>query len=68
MATAFCPFVVLTDGRIDYGTDHADDIRHIPTDIRDRPVRLGEVMTTRERDDDGQIKPWIYSCIGLDAV
>lgn len=65
---AFYPFVLLPDGRIDYGTDYADDVRHISTDIRERPVRLGDLMTTQERDDDGQIKPWTYRCIRLDAV
>ena len=68
VGTAFYPFVLLTDGRIDYGTDYADDIRYIQTDIRERPVRLGELMTTQERDDDGQVKPWLYRCIRLDAV
>lgn len=65
---AFYPFVLLADGRIDYGADYADDVRFIQTDICDRSVRLGELMTTQERDDDGQLKPWTYRCIRLDAV
>lgn len=68
LASSFYPFVLLADGRIDYGTDYPDELRFIPTDLRDRPVRLGELMATEERDDDGAPKPWLYRCIRLDPV
>ncbi len=66
---SFFPFVLTVDGRIDFGCDYADEAeRFIPTDLRDRPVRLGEVMTTRERGEDGRFTPWTYRCIRVDAV
>ena len=69
MPSSFYPFALLADGRIDYGSDYADeDVRFILTDIRDRPVRLGELMTTREKGDDGRFTEWSYRCIRLDPV
>jgi hypothetical protein len=67
--SSFYPFVLLADGRIDFGSDYADDeIRFIQTDLRERPVRLGEVMTTQEKGEDGRFTGWTYRCIRLDAV
>lgn len=69
MPSSFYPFALLPDGRIDYGCDYADDdVRFIRTDIRDRPVRLGELMTTQEKGDDGLVTGWTYRCIRLDPV
>lgn len=69
MPASFFPFVLLADGRIDFGSDYADDeVRFIQTDLRDRPVRLGELITTQEKGDDGRFGPWSYRCIRLDAV
>ena len=69
MPTSFYPFALLPDGRIDFGSDYADEeVRFIRTDIRDRPVRLGELMTTQENGDDGRFTAWSYRCIRLDAV
>ena len=49
MPASFYPFVLLADGRIDFGSDYPDeDVRFIRTDIRERPVRLGESMTTMQ--------------------
>ncbi len=69
MPSSFYPFVLLADGRIDFGSDYADeDVRFIQTDIRDRSVRLGELMNTQEKGDDGRFTAWSYRCIRLDAV
>ncbi len=69
MSTSFFPFVLLADGRIDFGSDYADEeVRFIHTDIRERPVRLGELITTQEKGDDGRFMPWSYRCIRLDPV
>ena len=68
VGVAFYPFVLLPDGRIDYGTDYADEVRFIQTDLRERPVRLGESMTTQERGEDGRFEAWTYRCIRLDPV
>ena len=69
MPSSFYPFALLADGRIDFGSDYGDDeVRYIQTDIRHRPVRLGELMTTREKGDDGLFTDWTYRCIRLDAV
>lgn len=69
MPTSFYPFVLLADGRIDFGSDYADEeVRFIRTDLRERPVRLGEVMTTEEKGEDGRFTGWTYRCIRLDAV
>ncbi len=69
MASSFYPFVLLADGRIDFGSDYADEeVRFIRTDLRERPVRLGESMTTQERGEDGRFEGWTYRCIRLDPV
>ncbi len=66
---SFYPFVLLLDGRIDYGCDYTDDaVRYIRTNVRERLVRLGELMTTHEKDDNGRFKEWTYRCIRLDPV
>ena len=69
MPSSFYPFVLLADGRIDFGSDYPDDeVRFIRTDIRACPVRLGEIMSTREKGEDGGFTAWRYRCIRLDAV
>lgn len=69
MPGSFSPFALLADGRIDFGCDYSDeDVRFIQTDLRGRPVRLGEEMSTRERGEDGRFGSWTYRCIRLDPV
>ena len=69
MPASFYPFALLADGRIDFGADYADEeVLFIRTDIRERTVRLGDPMTTRERGEDGRFGVWFYRCIRLDPA
>lgn len=50
---ALHPFVLRRDGRMDYGSLLEDDRERFGrTNIRDRRIRLGEVITVIEHDED----------------
>ncbi len=69
LPSSFSPFVLFPDGRIDFGSDWSvADGRYIQTNIRDRPIRRGELMTTKEPDDDGRFKEWTYRCVRLEPA
>lgn len=55
------PFILFSDGSIDYGSGYEERDRHGSTNILEKKIELGVLFTTREYDaDNGAIREYVY--------
>jgi hypothetical protein len=62
----FHPFVLLPDGRIDFGSGYDDQERYYTTNILEKTIELQTIFTANERDDEtGKVREYVYSIIKI---